>query len=216
MSLSSAVPNVIEQMSLADYLLQERYWFQQPRTPIEFLERIRCVDAAIDSEFLFNRNDAKWVREALILAAYGRFMRPTWQRLSSETRPDAIISEFGLEIPIEISMVIEDGRQLGTEYRGGSVPSDGKLSDWLAKTETIESMLARRIAAKALKPYSSDTRLLVYLNMNEWGVRQTEVQSAILAVLRQSTNQFSYIDVLWKDRMLRSSGDVHVLPGTWV
>ncbi len=198
---------------LGIYLARARPWFEARRDPAEFMHRINQVDRIVDSEFLFNRNEAKWVREALNLAAYSQFISPSSVWLNGETWPDAFVREDGKDIPLEITMILDKGREIGREYRmDRPFEVNCKVDDWVAVTDAISRLLAARIQSKLQKRYSISSRLLIYLNANEWGIRQKQFESAVTDTLRREVGSFSSVDVLWKDKLLRSSGEVRWLP----
>jgi hypothetical protein len=58
------------------------------------------------------------------------------------------------------------------------------------------------VSGKVAKRYGSPPSLLVYLNINDYGIRQTETEAAIAEVKRRYSNAFSSIYVLWKDKVL--------------
>lgn len=183
----------------------DRAAFQSWQEPTEFLERYKEVDSKVCSEFLFNRNKAKWIAEAAVLSEFGVIARPKRMRLNSQDPPDAFIDMQGEVIPIEITVAMEADRKIGLEYRANnSVDRYDNVEDWRKLAEAIPSCLVESIRNKQQKRYQTTTELLVYLNMNDCGIRQLKTELRISDVLAKSYEPFAAVHVLWKDKLFSS------------
>jgi hypothetical protein len=52
-------------------------------------------------------------------------------------------------------------------------------NNWVERAAAIPAALEKAVSRKAAKRYGSATSLLVYLNINDYGIRQTETEAAI-------------------------------------
>jgi hypothetical protein len=75
------------------------------------------------------------------------------------------------------------------------------VEDWEARANSIPKYLDEAISGKTKKNYSSPCWLLVYLNINEYGIRQTETEHVIAATEARHAAAFVNITVLWKGRL---------------
>jgi hypothetical protein len=92
------------------------------------------------------------------------------------------------------------GRKLGDEYRevGDLTVEMDPVEDWVARGESIPKYLDEAISAKSKKRYSAPCWLVVYLNISEWGIRQTQTEVTITQVKARYASSFEAISVLWK------------------
>lgn len=104
---------------------------------------------------------------------------------------------------------MEPGRKIAEEYRSRdrAVEHD-PVENWVARADKIVPALRSSILKKTRKHYSIHPELLVYLNIDEWGIRQREIETQIANVLADDTKPFSAISVLWKGKVFSSSGEV--------
>jgi hypothetical protein len=160
----------------AEYLKHARPWFEEWRSPDAFGRRLYQINRLMDGEFLFNRQNLQWYREALTLVDYAKLIGPHRIRLTSQVRPDAyVIWDTGSAVPIEITEVMEPGRIRGHEYR----PQNRGLKfdpveNWHKRLDAIPIAIREAIQKKERRNYPAHTTLLVYLNISGHGVRQPE------------------------------------------
>lgn len=128
-------------------------------------------------------------------------------RLSDVDPPDAFCRSDGVEKPIEITEVLEPGRRRGLELKPGmpTIWSD-PVENWVERATAIPNALASRLQSKKAKEYPFGTELFVYLNIDEWGIRQLEIEGEIRSQLSSSCQPFGAIYVLWKDKLFGSAG----------
>ena len=60
---------------------------------------------------------------------------------------------------------------------------------------------ARVAEAKAKKAYPRSTRLVIYLNIGEYGTRQREIEGAMADSTAVAKEAFAQVWVLWKARL---------------
>jgi hypothetical protein len=190
----------------AEYLKHARPWFEEWRSPDAFGRRLYQINRLMDGEFLFNRQNLQWYREALTLVDYAKLIGPHRIRLTSQVRPDAyVIWDTGSAVPIEITEVMEPGRIRGHEYR----PQNRGLKfdpveNWHKRLDAIPIAIREAIQKKEHRNYPAHTTLLVYLNISGHGVRQPETEHEIRAILAKPS-KFAVIDVIWQGRLFTNS-----------
>jgi hypothetical protein len=174
------------------------------RSPEAFENRLLQINRLMDGEFLFNKRDLQWYREALTLVDYSALVAPHRIRLSSESRPDAYaIWRTGSSTPIEITEVMEPGRKRGQEYRGDRGWRFDPVVDWHKRINSIPSALREGIQKKERHGYAQGTVSLVYLNISGQGIRQAETEDAIRAIVA-GASKFAAIDVIWQRKLFSS------------
>jgi hypothetical protein len=72
------------------------------------------------------------------------------------------------------------------------------VDNWVERAESIPRYLEEAIGAKSRKRYGSACWLVVYLSINEFGIRQRETEDAIQAIKARYAGSFERISVLWK------------------
>ena len=195
--------------ALSQFLAESRPWFEELRSPTEFEQRRAEIRRIVDGNFQFNRTDAKWLLEAWLVSQYARILGATQVQLNRIDPPDAFVVVENMVIPIEMTEVIEPGRKRGLEYRpeAPTVQMD-PVEKWVERADKIPAALREGIERKLAKKYPVGTRLLVYLNIGEWGIRQQAIESEINSLLTIFSDGFSGIDVLWKRKLFGSDREV--------
>jgi prophage maintenance system killer protein len=61
----------------------------------------------------------------------------------------------------------------------------------------VEAAIQKKIA----KRYGSGVWLVIYLNLNDYGIRQQQTELVIAQVKQQHANAFDALFVLWKDKV---------------
>jgi hypothetical protein len=77
-------------------------------------------------------------------------------------------------------------------------PTLDPVDNWVERAESIPHYLEEAVGAKSRKKYGSARWLVVYLNVNEYGIRQRETEEVIRAVKERYAGSFEKISVLWK------------------
>ena len=171
--------------------------------PAEFKRITDAVCVRLGSSAWFNNPRLKTLHDAYVLARFASRLSVDRVRLSSraEQWPDGFVKIDGRSHNVEVTST-HGGRKLGEEYRN---PSEewryDPVEDWVARAESIPSFLDGAIGRKRKKRYSSPCWLVVYLNINDNGIRQKQVEQAIAATKVRYGAEFEAITVLWKGKL---------------
>jgi hypothetical protein len=168
----------------------------------DFVQLTKTLCDRCNSEDWFNRPYLKFLHDAYVLAEFVSLAPVERVRLAgpSDRWPDGYVKIAGTTRNIEITST-HGGRKLGKEYQGVKTVRMDPVENWIARAESIPHYLRQVIAAKSEKNYGSPCRLIVYLNINEFGIRQAETERAVEAVKAQFTDSFEAISVLWKGKL---------------
>jgi hypothetical protein len=194
-------------------LEKERPWFEKWREPKEFATRLKSIWPFLrGGEFLFER-EGKWFCEAWALSKYAEFTCPSAIQLNRIDPPDGFVRRGDVVVPIEITVALEPGRKPALEFRAARLSSEFEpVERWVELAAAIVPALRARIEKKLQSKLSLGTELLVYLNIGEYGIRQREIEQDIKSILQEKIGAFSAIHVLWKEKLISSSGETRSLP----
>ncbi len=172
------------------------------QAPVDFANATKALCDRCGSEDWFNRPHLKFLHDAYVLAELVSLTPLDSVRLAgpSEQWPDGHVKVSGKTHNIEVTST-HGGRKLGEEYRSVKAPTLNPVSDWAARAESIPDFLDESMNAKSKKNYSSPCWLVVYLNINEYGIRQSETEQAIRAIKARYAGSLATISVLWKQRL---------------
>ncbi|AWL96807.1 hypothetical protein [Bradyrhizobium ottawaense] len=174
------------------------------QTPEQFKAKIDALADAVDSEALFNRNETQFLRDAMTLETFTRYRATEQVRLASanDQWPDGFIGTPKEPVNIEVTEVMEEGRKRGDEYKEGAQPLDGNAEDWRRRALDIPVQLEKAIKRKKNKGYGKKCKLVIYLNMSNYGVLQKETEAKIAAIKAKYAADFQEICVLWQQKLL--------------
>ena len=177
---------------------QELCQWQMPDT---FAVAVKALCARCASKDWFNSPRLKFLHDAYVLSAFATAHEAESVRLAGSTEqwPDGYVKISGRAHNVEITST-HGGRRLGEEYRTVSGPTIDPVENWVARAESIPRHLDDVLRSKSEKRYSSPCWLVVYLNISEWGIRQSETEAVIAATKARYTDVFEAISVLWKER----------------
>jgi len=172
------------------------------QAPEDFIAATKALSNRCNSEDWFNRPHLKFLHDAYVLAELVGLMPVEGVRLASasEQWPDGYVKLSGNPHNIEITST-HGGRRLGKEYRELKAPTLDPVNNWVARAESIPRYLDEAIGAKSRKKYGSACWLVVYLNINEYDIRQKETELAIRTVKAHYASSFEEISVLWKRKI---------------
>jgi hypothetical protein len=88
------------------------------------------------------------------------------------------------------------------EYQFEGECERDSVENWSERAKEIPAALEKAIKDKVEKHYGSKAWLVVYLNIDEYGIRQVETQQAIRDTKQRYIDSFDGLFVLWKDRLL--------------
>jgi hypothetical protein len=176
----------------------------QWRYPADFRRIVHDLCRRCRSSEFFNNPRCSFLRDAFVLAEFAHHKRADKVRLVNllDRWPDGQV-EIGGEIEnVEVTIALTPGRRMGDEYKFATKCELDPVDNWVARAHAIPGALDKAITDKIAKRYPSGTWLLVYLNINEYGIRQVETEAAIAAVKQRHAASFDSIFVLWKDKLL--------------
>jgi hypothetical protein len=173
----------------------------------------QSVMDGLTGEELFNQPGIEFVREVWAGGRFGAIRGAASVRLISDERPDIeLLFSDGSTERYELVEADVHGRKRGLEYReaeraGGRV-EHWPIEKWATPQQAADVLraAAEKKAAKALdlsirgKAYPAGTRLLIYLNISDFGIRQTEIESQFAGAVDPARQWFSSTWILWKLR----------------
>jgi hypothetical protein len=118
----------------------------------------------------------------------------------SDQWPDGYVKFRGQIYNIEVTST-HGGRLLGQEYKGISGPTLDPVENWIERANSIPKYLDEAIGAKIKKRYASPCWLVIYLNINEYGIRQSEIKQIIVETKARYSDHFVEISILWKGEL---------------
>jgi hypothetical protein len=147
----------------------------------------------------FLQSRLKFLHNARVLAEFARLQNVDQVRLANydENWPDGFVVIQNRPFNIEVTST-HSGRKLGDEYRHATCLQFDPVENWEARANSIPKYLDEAINSKSKKNYSSPCWLVVYLNISEYGIRQTETEQVIAATKARYAAAFVDITVLWK------------------
>lgn len=169
------------------------------KTPIAMHTAVDIVMDSIGNQTLFTQAGLEFLRDASICAEFGMAREAAKVRLISADRPDF---ELCVNDEIEAFEAVEADnprRRRGDEYRykAHKVGHSG-IEDWISESEQAYHWLRRSCEKKKRKGYSENTNLIIYLNLNDFGIRYREVEDCFSAATEIVKDEFSSVWVLWK------------------
>jgi hypothetical protein len=174
------------------------------RCPADFCQAVVGLHKRCRSRDLFNDPKMQFLRDAWVLAEFVECMPVDQVRLAdrSERWPDGYVRVGNETKKIEITSANLPGRRLGNEYKFSGKPELDPVDNWMERAGAIPGALEKAISAKVAKRYGSAMWLIVYLNINEYGIQQAEVERAIIEIKHRHSASFEGLHVLWKSELL--------------
>jgi hypothetical protein len=182
---------------IADLELRLAQW----QTPEAMSRLVDDTMERMGSQHLFKQPGLAFLRDAWIAAEFGAIRQAEQVRLVADNWPDF---ELEIERKVEAFEAVEtdDPKRLrGDEYSDDSREiEDDPVEDWISRAEQAPAWLEAACQKKINKRYGARANLVIYLNLNEHGVRQQEVEQCFLAATAPAKDSFETVWVLWKDR----------------
>lgn len=197
------------------YLDRARDQLQYPRAPSELRGYVAALMDMLGCAELFNRSGGlTFIREAHIAAELGILRDATSVSLVSarSKRPDFEL-HFGDRT--ELYELIEAQpleRKRGDEYAAlaaaGFPTCHWPFEEWATGEKAsrsiramakVKAKTAEKLAAKGT-PYPDETRLLIYVNLVDFGAYSKEIEAVFPTAVEPARKWFSSIWVLWKNR----------------
>jgi hypothetical protein len=167
--------------------------------------RLRLRNA--DRDF-FVQPQLKFLHDAYVLAKFATRIGADQVRLADrrDQWPDGFVGISKRTIKVEVTST-HGGRKLGGEYREPRGMRFDPVEDWHTRAESIPGYLDVAIRDKVSRYGArySDCWLVVYLNIDEWGVRQREMVQVITETMIRYSDHFREISVLWKGKLYSAS-----------
>jgi hypothetical protein len=101
-----------------------------------------------------------------------------------------------------VTIALMPGRKMWDEYQPNAKPEHDPVHNWIKRANAIPGALEKAITDKLARRYSSRMWLVVYLNINDWGIRQAETERAIAEIKQRRAESFDQLFVIWKDKLL--------------
>jgi hypothetical protein len=161
------------------------------------MEQVGGVQFFTDTRIGFGRDASVAAKLALALV-------PEAMRLGPDRWPDCEMRNGDLLVQYEITEADVPGRKRGDEYKEaskGSIPKFDPVEDWVARAEQAPIALQSASKAKANKRYPKSARLVIYLNIDEYGIRQQEIEASMALSTVSAKDAFVEVWVLWKNQL---------------
>ena len=195
---------------IKDHMLWLASW-RTPKVMLTYCEKLMSRMSSITygvSVVLFNQPGLNFITEAITAAEFAKLRGAKDVRLMLDDQPDFQVRMVDVVENWELTEADIEGRQRGREYKesankamtGVSVVETDPVENWIARADQIKSVLGDRATKKANKNYPVGTRLLIYLNISEFGIRQKETEECMIDATSPAKNTFSEVWVLWKDK----------------
>jgi hypothetical protein len=158
---------------------------------------LRRANNELGDRFVFHRG-AKAYREAWVAARWASATSAS--AIKCQDCPDVLLRyETGIE-PWEITEAIEPYRPRNRDYKEAADQQEVCVDDWERRRDEIIPTLKRRCADKSLKPYASNSGLLIYLNMGIYGLGRAAVEADLHAATEQAGRAFNRVGMIWEGR----------------
>jgi hypothetical protein len=175
------------------------------QSPDEFVTTVEALDKRVLSSELFNMPQLQFICDASVLGSFVRLRQPTSVRLVAppEEWPDGQVRlSNGELVNVEITEADIEGRRRGEEYKvGAPIRADGSVYNWARNAAAVPDALERAIKRKIGRNYKPAPALLVYLNLNEYGIWQAETEASLKAVKERYRASFGDLFILWKEKL---------------
>ncbi len=152
----------------------------------------------------FNQAGLTFLREAYMASVMARGLGFANVRLSNKTEdaPDFFLKDLALQYDVEMVEVLEDGRKRGAEPWDSSAITSDPVENWIRRAEQIPSQLRNAVIKKRKKNYSDKNFCLaIYLNIGDWGIRQTEIENCFHENTAIAKDDFLIVWLVWKDKL---------------
>jgi hypothetical protein len=175
------------------------------RSPGEFRQAVGDALKRCPRSEVFNKPKFKFLLDAWTLAEFIRHKPADRVRLAGprERWPDGFVRIGQRTENVEVTVALSEGRKMGDEYKDGAEKAElDPVDKWAERADGIPAALEMAIEKKVAKRYGSDLWLVVYLDINEGGIRQREIEQAIAAIKERHAQSFGALFVIWKDKLL--------------
>jgi hypothetical protein len=167
-----------------------------------FSKDVKALCNRCRSPDYFLQPQLKFLHDAYVIAKFARKRSVNEVCLAprNEVWPDGHVKIQNSTFNVEVTSTHGD-RKLGEEYRHVTGWQFDPGENWVARADSIPKYLDETIRNKVGKNYGSPCWLVVYLNISEYGIRQTETEQVIAATKARYATSFVDISVLWKGKL---------------
>lgn len=180
-----------------------RSQLSQWATPEDLIVTVDRIMDRIGSATLFNQAGLEMLRDGFIAGHFARSTAAEAVRLVPDTWPDFQVRySCGQVEAFEAVQADRPGRALGLEYRskGGDQIEDDPVEAWHERAAAASDWLKAAVSKKLSKRYRGLAGLVLYLNMDEYGVAHRETVSTFPEATRAAKDAFESVWVLWKSQ----------------
>jgi len=182
-------------------------WLAAWREPAAMAQYVDAVNDHMGSKDFFNQAGVEFLRDAWAAAEFAGKRGARQVRLVAGQWPDFELRLDGRVEQFECVEADTPGRRRGDEYRDGELAvEDDPVEDWCDRAAKVPEAIRAAVGKKLTKHYDGKVQLLIYLNINEFGIRQKEIESAFPEATAKAKDQFGAIWILWKARVYRPWG----------
>ena len=190
-------------------------WLSNWRSPeliSRYLDRIK-VKMSHDTygvpSALFNQPGVDFLLEMKVAADVCAARSCTRARLVSSDPPDFELKSSNSTERWELTELIEQGRRRGDEYlvaehlasRHQSLVEDDPYEDWVHRVQQIPELLKAAVRRKVKKQYPSDVGLMIYVNIDGYGILRPETERAFKQLTAPAGKNFRRVAILWEGRL---------------
>lgn len=170
------------------------------QTPVTMRDHVGTTMDDLGLKNLFNQSGLEFLRDAWTAAEFGEVRNADRVRLVPDDWPGFELLFDNRVEAFEAVEADEPERQRGVEYRQRvGVVEDDPVEDWIARAEQASAWLEAACRKKVAKRYGPRTNLVIYLNLCEYGVRQSEVEACLRSATEPAKDAFDAVWVLWKE-----------------
>jgi hypothetical protein len=177
-----------------------RTGLQRTQTLDSFKHEMDSLLRFMPSEQLFRQAGLTFIREAWVIYYFAKAVGADRLTLWKGDRPDAAIRIGQTISEFEIVEVLENDRKRGEQKWDGSAVIVDPVEKWSQRAAEIPDAVKRAVRKKSGKAYPETVGLIIYLNIGEWGIRQTEIQASLHAATELARGRFRQVWVFWKSR----------------
>lgn len=195
----------LSRQEIASHQLYLTSW----RPPEEMEQYVASVNDYMDSVDFFCQPGTQFLRDAWLAAQFAKHRRLHRVRLVPPELqwPDFEVQSIDGKIErVECVEADVPGRRRNDEYTDKKKNSDEAWSltspeDWSKDADTIPYALRTASQKKAEKNYNGLVSLMIYLNINEYGIKQKEVEACMQESVGQAREKFEKVYILWKNKL---------------
>ena len=182
-----------------DEIAVHKAWLANWRAPEEMTSYVEEVMDNMGSTDLFNQAGIGFLRDAWAAARFAELRNATALQLVSDEWPDFNV-RFNARVEQFECVEADVLRRRGIEYRDaeGNPVREDPIEDWIKRAEQVPAVLEAAVEKKLGKNYASRVHLLIYLNVNECGIRQQDIESRFAEHVQTAVDHFATVSILWK------------------